>query len=406
MKVLFITNYFEPDSGAAAIRLSRLARQLHQRGHHVTVLTSLPHYPQRKIHEGYRHRLVVVENRDGLRVIQTWLFTVENHRIIFKLMSHLTLMITMFLRGLFLPKQDVILIEAQPVFPALGGVILALLKRTPYVLNVSDLWPDHLLTVGVLTARHPVYRIFRRIVDFAYRHAAQIIAMSPIWAEKIQGYIGKSEKVHVVYNGVDLNIFFPSKEKAEFLKKYDLGEQKIVSFIGTFSTPYDFPTMMKTIQHFVAHQEIQFVFIGQGSQAELFKEYLATGDYSNVRWIHWIERDEIPQAWHASYLTYWAIGDHDLYKGTIPAKLFELMACGVPVVASMNGLTADMIQESGGGIVVPAKDLAGLIAGISRLIDDKPFHEACSRAARRYAEQHFDHEKVAQAYEHILLEAL
>lgn len=404
MKVLFITNYFEPDSGAAAIRLSRLARQLHQRGHQVTVLTSLPHYPQRKIHEGYRHRLVVVENRDGLRVIQTWLFTIENHRIIFKLMSHLTLMITMFLRGLFLPKQDVILIEAQPVFPALGGVILALLKRTPYVLNVSDLWPDHLLSLKILKETDFSYRLSRHLVNFIYYRARRIVTLSPKWAERIEGYIGSQDKIKVIYNGVDLSVFTPQLNTDSFRHKYQLNHPKMISFIGTFSTQYDFQTMLAVTEMLGNRPDVAFLFIGQGTQSDEFKKLLE--NHPQVCWIHWLERDEIPQAWNASFLTYWAVGANELYEGIIPAKLYEAMACGVPIAAGIEGIGAKMIQESGAGLTVPCANAQKLAEAITLLLDDEILYKNCSSAARRYAEQHFDHEKVAQAYEHTLLEAL
>ncbi len=405
MRILFVTNYFEPDSGAAAVRLTRLARLLHQHGHELTVLTTLPHYPQRRIHEGYRHRLVVTENRDGLRVIQTWLLAIDSPRISLRLLSHLTFMLTAFLRGLFIPSKDVILIEAQPVLPALAGVALALLKRTPYLLNVSDLWPDHLLSLGLIEETSFVYRLSRYTVNFIYRHACQIVAMSPRWAEKIQTYIEEENKVKVIYNGVDLNEFYPDTNTDSFRQKYHLGQKKLISFIGTFSTQYDFQTMMEMISHFKNREDVQFVFIGQGSQNDFVKRKLSNGNFPNVRWIHWVNRDEVPQAWNASYVTYWAMGDHELYQGTIPAKLYESMACGIPVAASMGGLGADIIQESGAGIVVPCKDVKGLAAAVQRLLDDQEFHDRCSRAARHYAEQHYSHEKVASAYETILLEA-
>lgn len=403
MHILLVSNYFEPDSGAAAVRLTRLAHLLYQQGHQVTVLTSLPHYPQGKIHEGYRGKSVVVENRDGIKIIQTWLLTTQSPRISRKILSQISFMLTAFLRGLFIQKTDVILIEAQPIFPSLAGVALALLKRTPYVLNVSDLWPDHLLSVGALTDSSIIYRIARYIVDFTYHHAHQIIAMSPVWAEKIRHYSDKNDKVKVIYNGVDLTEFRPNISVADFRQKHNLGQHKVISFIGTFATQYDFEKMLDVIRYFKQRDDMQFVFIGQGSQNEFFENNFTK--FRHVTWISWIARDEIPQAWNASYLTFWALGDHDLYKGTIPAKLYESMACGVPVAASMKGIGAKIIQESGAGIVVPCKDSNGLIHAIERLLDDENFHEQCRHSARRYAEQHYDHKKVALAYEQILLEA-
>jgi glycosyltransferase involved in cell wall biosynthesis len=127
----------------------------------------------------------------------------------------------------------VILIESQPIFASLAGVFLSKVKRAPYVLNVSDLWPDHLLSVGALSESHIVYRIARRVVNAAYRGASEIVAMSPGWAKAVQGYIGADEKIHVIYNGVDLTHFRPDQDVGAFRRKYGLGEEKLVTFIGT-----------------------------------------------------------------------------------------------------------------------------------------------------------------------------
>jgi hypothetical protein len=153
-----VTNYFAPEPGAAAVRLTRLARRLREWDHEITVLTSLPHYPQGCIHPSHRGKAVVTTELDGIQVVQTWLLATANPRISRKLPSQLSFMAGALLFGLRIPRPDAVLVEAQPVFTTIAGVLLALLKRCPYILNVSDLGPDHLLSVGAITDTHPLYR--------------------------------------------------------------------------------------------------------------------------------------------------------------------------------------------------------------------------------------------------------
>jgi colanic acid biosynthesis glycosyl transferase WcaI len=398
MNLLFVTTYFEPDSGAAAVRLSRLAHILRGRGHTVTVLATMPHYPQGKIKEGYRRRLSMVEDRDGVRVVRTWLKATTSPKISRKLISQQTFMLTAALRGIGLKRPDVVLIEAQPIFTSLAGVLLSKIKRRPYVLNISDLWPDHLLSVGALTETSKVYRTARKMVDATYRGAAGITAMSPAWAEAIGGYIGADDKIQVIYNGVDLARFHPKQDAAAFRAKYDLKTAQLVTFIGTFATQYDFDAMFSVAEQMQSRLDTTFVFIGGGSQVERVEQCALP----NVRHIPWVAHDEIPQAWTASTLTYWAMRDHPLYAGTIPAKLYESLACGVPIVAAMAGEGARMIQESGGGVIVPCGDVEGLAAAVGRVLDDNPLRTHYAQSARLYAETHFDPERVATAYENVL----
>ena len=406
MHILLVTTYFAPDSGAAAVRLSRLASRLVQRGHEVTVLTTLPHYPQGRIASRYRDAWTVDQRRDGVRIVRCWLWATSSPRISRKMISQVSFMFSAVLRGLSLPGPDVILIEAQPVFTSLAGVFLSRRFSVPYVLNISDLWPDHLLSVGAITADHPVYRTARQVVDATYRHAASIIAMSPFWAEKITGYTGRhDDHVHVIYNGVDLERFRPGLNAADFVNQHALNGYRIISFIGTFATQYDFHTMLKVAGQFSQRDDVRFVFIGQGSQEAVLRDAQEHHHLPNVRWIKWVDHHQIPSVWAASEISFWALRTHDLYRGTIPAKLYEALATGTPIVAATEDVAAQIIRDSGGGFAVPFGDAGGMTAAITRLLDDPALQRQVRQAGRAYAERRFDAEQNALNYEAVLQKA-
>ncbi len=402
MHILLVTTYYEPDEGAAAIILTRLAKKLHERGHQITVLTALPNYPQGRIHDGYRGKLVVTENRDGIRVIQTWLWATSSPKISRKFISQISFMLTASLRGLAITRPDVMLVEAQPIFANLAGVFLSKVKRVPYVLDVHDLWPDHILTVGAMTETHPIYRIARRVVDATYRGAARIITLTPYLERVIQGYIGPTDKTQTVYSGVELSRFRPDIDDMVFRQQHKLGDKKIVAYIGTLGTAYDFTTMLATAKHLVNRPDILFVIVGTGTQHHAVRERLAQGDLPNVRWIEWVNYDEIPQVWAAADITYWALHNHELHRGALATKLYEAFATGVPVVVALEGVVADILHDSAGGFAVPFGDSAGLAQTIRRLVDDEALYRQCSQSARAYAEQHFDASKAAEEYETLL----
>lgn len=406
MRILLVTNYFEPDQGAAAIILTRLAKRLHARGHEVTVLTSLPNYPYGRVLDGYRGRFAVVEERDGVRVVQTWLWATPSPRISRKFISQISFMLTAVLRGLFLPRPDVMLVEAQPIFTNLAGTLLSRFKRVPYVLDVHDLWPDHMLSVGALTADHPVYRAARWLVDRTYFGAAGIIALTPYLEKVIQGYLGSGGKTRTVYSGVDLERFRPKMDGGAFRQRHNLGSARIVAYIGTLGTAYDCLTMLETARRFAERPDVLFVIMGTGTQQQLVRERLAQGDLPNVRWIEWVDYSEIPQAWAATDIAFWALHNHPLHRGAIGTKLYEALACGVPAAVALEGVVADVLAASGAGLAVPFGDVEALAAAVRRLLDEPDFYEQCSRNARAYAEQHFDASKAVEAYEAMLAGAL
>lgn len=396
--ILIITNYFAPDAGAAAVRLTRLSHTLQQLGHRVTVLTSLPHYPEGRIHDGYQGKWAVVDDRDGVRIIQTWLWATPSAKISHKLISQASFMITALLRGLFLKRPDVILVEAQPIFTGLAGMLLAFWLRRRYVLNISDLWPDHLLSVGAVKETSAIYRTARRVVNVMYRRAAGIIAMSPAWASRIEGHIGTHRNLQVIFNGVDLARFQPHLDTTDFRQRYGIpADQKVIAFIGTLATQYDFELLLDALMK-IQRPDTHVLLIGKGSQADFVRAQLQTPDLHHVHWIDWLPHDDMPLAWNTAYLTFWAMGDHDLYTGTIPAKLYEAMACGVPMVIYGQGIASDILAASGAGIIVDKDGADGLATAIIQLLDDPVQRQTLSENARRYAELNYDHVRVAKRY--------
>lgn len=402
MHILLITTYFEPDSGAAAVRLSRLAHILKARGHDITVLTTMPHYPQGQIAPDYRGRFSMTETRDGLRVVRCWLWATPSSRISRKLISQVSFMLTATLRGARLPRPDVMLIEAQPIFTGLAGMTLAGLLRVPYVLNVSDLWPDHLVSVGALTEDSLIYRLARHVVDFSYRQAAAIIALSPAWARTITAHTGRQDDIAVIYNGVDLARFHPDADGRAFRAAYGSEARYIVSFIGTFATQYDMDTMLAAAERLSQRDDVAVVFCGGGSQADRLASFVNAHDLPNVHYAGWLGYNAIPGAWAASDVTFFAMRSADLYTGTIPAKLYESLGSGTPIAAAISGEGAHMIHQSGGGLVVPPGNLDGLVSSIHFLLDDDAWRQRAAAAARTYAETHFDPQRVADRYEAVL----
>jgi glycosyltransferase involved in cell wall biosynthesis len=121
--------------------------------------------------------------------------------------------------------------------------------------------------------------------------------------------------------------------------------------------------------------------------------------------IEWLQADEVPLAWQSSDIAWWVLRDSDLARGTIPAKLFEAFACGVPVVAGQRGVGADMIKQSGGGIVVTPGDVVATAAAIERLLRSPEERDERRKAGRAWAEAHFDASVGVDRYERLMRSA-
>ena len=137
MRIWILTQYYPPEIGAAAIRLSRLARLLAADGHEVTVLTGLPNYPDGVINPPYRGKIGYRETIDGVDVRRVWVFASPSKRARSRLFNQFSFMIMTALRGTRLRRPDAILVESHPLFVTFSARWLRPLKRAHVLLNVS-----------------------------------------------------------------------------------------------------------------------------------------------------------------------------------------------------------------------------------------------------------------------------
>lgn len=405
MNLLFITHYYAPDSGAAANRLTRLARLLQQRGHSVTVLTTLPHYPTGRVPERYRRRFTVVEERDGVRVIQVWLWTTRSGKISRRLLSQLSFMLTLALRGLFVQRPDVLFIENQPIFTGLAGWFISRMKRRRYVLNVSDYWPEYLYVSGTVRKESVVYRIFESLANLTQQSAHALTVMLPQMRQTIRTRLPEPPPIHLVQNAVDLQQFRPGLDDRAFREKHSLGTATLVTFLGVLGTHIDLPTMLEAARHFQGREEVRFLFVGTGAQKEALQAALQREEFAHCRWIEWLDSSEMPAFWAASHVNYWALHDNELDRIRFQAKLYEALATGTPAVIAVQGYMSEVLREHDMGVTVSSYDAAGLAAEIERLLNDEAHYRAISANARAYAEAHFDPQRVADAYDALLRQA-
>lgn len=402
MKILFITHYYAPDSGAAPNRLTRLAEMLQKRGHEVTVLTTLPHYPSGIIPEQYRRRWQVIENRNGVRVIQVYLWTTASKKIILRLISQLTFMFTSMLRGLFLQKPDVILIENQPIFTGLAGWFISKIKRTPYVLNVSDHWPEYLVVAEVVKENSLIYRIFKALTNLTQRNAEAITVMYDNLLDKIEARIGKVEKAHTIYNAVDLSLYQNSGTDINFREKYNLGNNRLITFSGILGPHIDLELMLTIAKNLGEYPDVTVLFVSGGSQQPILEQALEKPEFAHCRTLEWLKAEEMPAFWEVSYLSFWALHDNELDKLRFQAKLYEAVASGTPVVIAVEGLMSEFLEKTQAGFTVKHGDSDGMLEAINRLLTDSELYTQMSENGCNHAIEHFDAEKQTTAYEKVL----
>ena len=223
MRILYVSQYYPPEPGAPAARVSELAQAWSRAGHEVTVLTGLPHHPTGVVPKRYRRQIAIRERINGVEVLRTWLYATANRGKVRRSLSYASFGLSAILSGLVLAKRPDVLIATSPQFLcAVAGHTIAGTRRLPFVFEVRDLWPESIVAVGALPAGHPLIRGLEVVENRLYREAAKIVVVTDSFRDRLISRGIPAEKIGVIKNGVDLERFVPRSQDTDLRKRFGL----------------------------------------------------------------------------------------------------------------------------------------------------------------------------------------
>src|SRR5437764_7287951 len=213
LKILYVSQYFPPEMGAPAARVSELSRHWVHAGHEVTVLTGFPNHPDGIIKPEYRRRfrrIIFRETIDGISLVRTWLLPFPNRKSHERILNYSSFCLSAPITVSFLDRPDVVIATSPQLLVGLSGWWIAKLKRVPFVLEVRDLWPESLAAVGVGDPNSLLSRALGRIAGFLYHQANHIVVVTPAFRDHlIRKWRVQEEKISIVQNGVETELFSP-----------------------------------------------------------------------------------------------------------------------------------------------------------------------------------------------------
>jgi glycosyltransferase involved in cell wall biosynthesis len=404
MRIAFLSHYFPPEVGAPAARVSEIARAWASK-HDVTVLTGFPNHPTGRVPPEYRGRFLAEETRDGYRVLRCWLYATPNEGVLKRTISHVSFALTSLLVGLRrLRRPDVMVATSPTFFCVFTAWALALRFRCPFVFEVRDLWPGVFVELGILKSR-PVIRALERAELWLYRRARLVVTVTKGFAENIRSRGVPEEKLAVIPNGADLDLFRPGPRSPGAREAMGAGEADfLVLYIGAHGISHALDRVLDAAAALHGVSGIRFALVGDGARKADLERRASRDGLDNIRFLPSRPRRDVPDYYKSADLCLVPLRDVPLFSTFIPSKMFEILACGRPILASLRGEAADILRESGGAVVVEPEDVAAIRAVVERLRSDPAERAEMGRRGREYVEQHFDRAALAEEYRRLLEE--
>jgi glycosyltransferase involved in cell wall biosynthesis len=307
-------------------------------------------------------------------------------------------------------KGDVVFATSTPLTIALPAVFAARRRRVPMVLEIRDLWPELPVAVGALKGRILIAAA-RWLERFAYRNSAHIVALSPGMKNGIVRAGYPEDRVHVIPNSADLELFdAPATAGQAFRGRFDwLQDRPLVVYTGALGliNGVGYLARLAAAVEKLA-PEMRFLVLGEGKEEQdirnIARELGVLG--RNFFMMLPIPKVEMPKVLSAANLATSMFIDLPEMWANSANKFFDALASGTPVAINYRGWQADLIQQTGAGIVLDAQDIEAAANRIVQVLRDQTWLERAGAAARKLAEERFSRDLLAGQLETVLQKAI
>lgn len=402
MNILFLTQYYPPEVGAPQNRISGLVSELKKAGHKITVLTAMPNYPKGEIFDGYKGKIVKREEADGITVVRTWIYATPKSNFIARLLNYFSFTITSVIFGLWMVgKQDVIITESPPLFLGISGYVISKFKRAAFVFNVSDLWPESAIKLGILR-NGVLIKLSEWLEAFCYNKAALITGQTQGIVNDIVNRGWDGRKVYLITNGIDDARFESVKRDNELRRQWGIGQRFAVCYAGIHGHAQGLQTIIEAAWMLKEHDDIVFVFVGEGPEKNQLIDMAKSYNLSNVIFMPMQPRDKMPSVWASMDAAIIPLKALELFAGALPSKMFEAMAASLPIVLSVKGEAQQLIEQADAGLCVEPENAAQIAEAVLKLSGDR---ELCRRLGQNgacYVREHYSRKVIAQKLDRLL----
>lgn len=367
MRVLILSQWFSPEPSMGLL----FAKGLSALGHDVEVLTGFPNYPEGKVYQGYRVRLFQRELMDGIPVTRVALYPSHDESNMHRIMNYVSFAISATFIGTLLVKEpDVVFVYHPPATVGMAALVMKWFRKTPFIFEVADLWPDEIEASGMLRNRF-LFWLVDRWCRFVYKQAERVTVVSLGFKKKLVERGVPEDKIEVIYYWCDeesIKASETSKRNEVLLKELGLIGKFNVVYAGNIGKAQGLASVLEAA-HIIeeTHPEIRFIFVGSGVEADSLKSTSQQMALDNVLFLGRRNVDEIGEVLSIADVLLVHLKDEPFFRITIPSKMQAYMHVGKPILMAVRGEAAEIVEEAGAGITCIPGDADSIASAAERL---------------------------------------
>lgn len=393
MKILLIHQAFQSLQGAGGTRHYEFSQRCIERGDEFVVVASDVSYLDAKKIDKSRK----VETVDGVKIIRAKTPSYIHRGFAWRILAFFIYMFNSFWSAVREPKVDLVMGTSPSLFQALSAACVSIIKRRPFLLEVRDLWPDFAIEMGILKSRFLIF-MARRAENFLYWKAKHILVNSPAYVEYLVEKGIKPEKITLIPNGVDPEMFSGESDGQRIRDEFKLNDKYVVTYAGAIGPANDIPTIVRGAERLVDTPDIHFLLVGGGKALEEVRALVEEKSLPNVTLTGVRPKSEMADILDASNACVATLQNIPMFAMTYPNKIFDYMAARRPIVLGIDGVIRKVVEDGNGGKFVQPGDDSQLADAVMWMFKNQEEAKQMGISGAAYVAAHFNREHHAGSF--------
>jgi len=248
-----------------------------------------------------------------------------------------------------------------------------------------------------------VGRRFVRLERDLLAKSAAVITISDDFRTTMLTWGLPAGKIRVIENWAPLEELPVKPRNNEWARRHGLVDKRVLLYSGTLGRKHDPSLLLRLADAFRDEPDVRVVVASEGLGAD----WLAERPRENVLLLGFQPYEELPNVL-ASGDVLLVILEAEAGAFAVPSKVLSYLCAERPLLAALpsDNLAAEVVESSGGGIVVAPDDLDGLVDGARRLLDDAALRHRLGAAGRAYAERTFQLREIGDEFVSVIESAV
>jgi colanic acid biosynthesis glycosyl transferase WcaI len=404
VRILILVIQFPPDVNPSGVLMAQIGEGLVARGHEVSVVTTFPHYEKFRVADEFRGKLFERSSYRGMDVLRLYVYASgDKQKMSRRLVSYLSFNALASIAAVVSRQRyDVILCSNGSFFSGISSTLIGLVKGTPFIYNVQDLYPETPVQAGQLRSRFAI-RLLEWLERFMYAKATHISVIAPGFRENIIAKDVPSPKVSTIPNFVDTQFIRPLARTNEFSDRFGLTHKFVVTHAGNVGYVYDLETLVDAASLLRLQSDMQFLIVGDGVARPSLEARVKALGLDNVLFLPYQPREALPLLRATSDVQV-ALYKKGASRYSMPSKVYEIMASGRPVVASadVDSDLWNLVADTKCGICLEPHDPTRLASAVMALYKDPQLRLRMGEQGRREVDRRYSVEAVVGQYDELI----